>query len=877
MATKEKTATKDSTAVKEGPPPKEGAATKEAISTKEKGKTKAKTKAKPKPKAPLKQSGVWGIDLGQCALKAIRLEMKDGVVTATAFDYIEHPKILSQPDADPDQLTREALEQFLSRNDLKGDSVAISVPGQSGLARFVKLPPVEEKKIDAIVTFEAKQQIPFPLEEVVWDYQKIGQGQVSDGYALETEIGLFAMKRDMVNRALQQFKEVNVEVHLVQMAPLALCNFVAYDQLRKGAIGPKKEGEEQEEEASGDKDCIVALDIGTDNSNLVITDGEKVIWQRPIPLGGNHFTRTLTKELKLTFAKAEHIKRNAIKSPDLRKILTALRPVLNDFVNEVQRSLGFFTNTHRTANVSHMIGLGNVFRLPGLQKFLQEKLQLDVVKLSKFDRLEGEGVTNAPQFSENIMSFAVAYGLALQGLKATRLQTNLLPQEIRTERLIRAKKPWAVAAAAALLISIAGLTFGRSVQYATHSEGANPAIKDALSAAGSAKSAASSKKTEFDDWEGKSLKSMEAVKRIASGVDERHNWILVYKYINDMLPQANGIKVPLVTDWAEYPRNLYWGSREVAQSAYAAWWKKRNPAPETVEKKTEKIEPTEKQKIEKEILENLIQVNIEGIGCLYSDDLSIYFTNLTKKTQKFGSLDSWMESKDKEMVVKKEENADKLPKKGWVFEIRGFTFHKDKEKFVINTLIANLRKPQMMPVNAPDQQNPIYYSMPAEEKKIVQDKISFVCLYKHDKSGLIKKSHLRDLIAPPQTSGGPGSKGGGYTPPMPGSSGGGMPPGESGSPPPGGADSGGGTPAGPSRDGWSAQGEVATSIFGSGGAGMGGGPGMPGGAGTPNTPMPGMEPETGNLPSNLPPKTEFVILFVWQEPLPPEGEATTAE
>src|SRR5438045_1826821 len=109
-----------------------------------------------------KLPGTWGLDIGNCALKAIRLEEIAGVVTATAFDYVEHPKILSQPDADPDLLIREALEKFLSRNALKGDNVAISVPGQSGLARFVKLPPVEEKKISEIVKFEAKQQIPFP-------------------------------------------------------------------------------------------------------------------------------------------------------------------------------------------------------------------------------------------------------------------------------------------------------------------------------------------------------------------------------------------------------------------------------------------------------------------------------------------------------------------------------------------------------------------------------------------------------------------------------------------------------------------------------------------------------------------------------------------
>src|SRR6267142_587261 len=196
-----------------------------------------------------KPFGVWGIDLGQCALKALRLEVgEDGGVVATAFDYVEHPKILSQPDADPDQLTREALEKFLSRNTLRGDQVAISVPGQSGLARFVKLPPVEEKKIVDIVRFEAKQQIPFNLEEVVWDYQKIGQGIVTDGFAMETEIGLFAMKRDTVHRYLQHFKDVNVEVHIVQMAPLALCNFVAYDLLSKDSASSAPQEEEDESE-----------------------------------------------------------------------------------------------------------------------------------------------------------------------------------------------------------------------------------------------------------------------------------------------------------------------------------------------------------------------------------------------------------------------------------------------------------------------------------------------------------------------------------------------------------------------------------------------------------------------------------------------------
>jgi len=414
--------------------------------------------------------GVWGIDLGQCALKALRLQEVEGQLTATAFDYVEYPKILSQPDADPDQLTREALEQFLSRNTLRGDIVSIAVPGQSGLARFVKLPPVEEKKIAEIVKFEAKQQIPFNLEEVVWDYQKIGSSEVVDGFALETEIGLFAMKRDMVKKYLDHFKEVGVEVHVIQMAPLSLCNFLSYDVLNKDADSPPAEGKPA---------AVVGLDIGTDSSNLVVTDGAKIIWQRPIPLGGNHFTRALTKDLKLTFAKAEHLKRNATKSgaAELKKILGALKPVLNDFVGEVQRSLGYFTNTHRDAQIEFMVGLGNAFRLPGLQRFLGEKLQLEVRKMDKMARLTGDTVTSSPIYQENILSFGVAYGLCLQGLKRARLVTNLLPGEIRLERLIRAKKPWAVAAASLLLFGLGGMALG---SYLNERPYAAPEVEDAI-------------------------------------------------------------------------------------------------------------------------------------------------------------------------------------------------------------------------------------------------------------------------------------------------------------------------------------------------------------------------------------------------------------
>ncbi|MBY0522659.1 MAG: type IV pilus assembly protein PilM [Gemmataceae bacterium] len=754
------------------------------------------------------QPGVWGIDLGQCALKAVRLENIDGTVTATAFDFVEHPKILSQPDADPDQLTREALEKFLSRNNLKGDIVAMSIPGQSGLARFVKLPPVEEKKITEIVKFEAKQQIPFNLEEVVWDYQRIGSSVVTDGFAMETEIGLFAIKREMVYRALQHFQEVHVELNIVQMAPLSLCNYAAYDLLNKDPI--PAEGEEED----GKKQCVVVLDIGVETSNLVITDGERIIWQRPIPIGGNRFTRALTKDLKLTFAKAEHLKKNATKSPDLRRILMALKPDLSEFVNEVQKSLNFFTNSHRDAHIQYLMGLGSAFKLPGLQKYLNEKLQLEVRKLQKFNRLSGESVITAPVFTDNVMTFAVAYGLALQGLKQSRLQTNLLPQEIRMERLIRAKKPWAVGAAAALLLGAAGLTLGYKME---RDAVASPVIHQAQNEVG---------KKALDDvvtWERKvsdkqrEYKNIEnSVKSIIAGQEERLNWLKINKYINDCLPYQTDKAGNLTPS----QKTQYWSSKDSnGKEAYEKYAQGQDS---------------------EEVLKALVQINLEAVNSMYTEDLSNYFKR--------------MQDTSKSMLGMSEFDQKHPPKPreaGWVVELRGYTYHSGSQQFVLDTFVDNLATHAAKKPGEGKEPKGIKNG----ELDPLTGRISHVVLYRfpRDEKPVGAKFHIIDSTVLPNlvagvTSGVPS----GGPPDKPGQ------PGTKPPPPSGGRN----------RDGWRP--------LGTDGAHFG-----RGGDKIVNTD----QGEFGKFPKKdpkevkgqPPTRTEFIILFVWREPTPTDAVESSGD
>lgn len=380
---------------------------------------------------------MWGIDVGRCALKAVKLRPgADGAMEVVAAEYIEHEKILSQPDADRPELISSALEKFLSRNDLSKDKVVVSVPGQHTLARFTKLPPVAPKRIPDIVRYEADQQIPFDMDEVIWDYQTFKQEDMPD-----IEVGIFAMKRELIREHLLHFEQAGIEPVAVQAGPLAVYSAAHFDEVLAA-------------------DTTVIVDIGADNTDLVIATPHS-LWTRNVQIGGNTFTDALVKAFKLSFSKAENLKRTANDSKYARQVFQAMRPVFADLVQELQRSIGFYSSTHRDADFQKVLLVGNAFNLPGLQKYLQQNLGMDTEVLDGLKKSKGSGDA-ASLLEKHKMSFYTAYGLALQGLEKSPIESNLLPIEIAKAAVWRRKKPFFGAAAACLVLA-GGLIWFRQI------------------------------------------------------------------------------------------------------------------------------------------------------------------------------------------------------------------------------------------------------------------------------------------------------------------------------------------------------------------------------------------------------------------------------
>ncbi|MBO7678317.1 MAG: pilus assembly protein PilM [Thermoguttaceae bacterium] len=468
---------------------------------------------------------VWGIDIGNTSLKALRCTAgsEPGTMQVLGFDFIEHSKVLSQPGADAAEIMAETIAQFLSRNDIAGERVAISVSGQNALWRFQPLPPVDPRKLKDLVKYEVRQWLPFDLDEVIWNYRQVG-GFQEGNILIDANIFMYAMKKELTNKTLNQYESNGLSVDSIQGVPIALYNCYVNERYEPGELDGA--------DLSSLNDYDVLVNVGTDSTEVVITNGVSV-WLRNIVLGGNAFTKALTKSLKLTFSNAEHIKRNAAASQDPKAVILAMRSVFNELYAEIDRSIKYYCSLNKRANIRKIYAFGNAMKLPGLRQFLAKSSGYEVEIPSRFKRLEGQEVLANPQFTGNLSSFSIAYGLALEQLHQATLSVNLMPKEVLRERYINSKKPWALAAAAILILAMAiqyiAATMAFSKVDTPEYDRAYNAAKAATAESQKIKKDVSSQVSDFKTID-------EVGKNLTSNVEGRLTWLEFLTVLNTIFP-----------------------------------------------------------------------------------------------------------------------------------------------------------------------------------------------------------------------------------------------------------------------------------------------------------------------------------------------------
>jgi len=383
---------------------------------------------------------VWAVDVGHTALRAVKARRLGDRVQVLSFDVVEYRQSLVNPGVDRDVQIQQAVHTFVSRNDLRKCAVAVVMPAPSALVRFIQLPPVDRSAVADIVQYEARQQIPFPLEEVCWDHAAIDRGFIPGE---QVEVGIFALRREIALAFLSCVRVGGLDPDLLQIPHVALLNFTNFDR-------------------SPGRDAILVMDMGVENTHLLLLS-ENTVWTRSLPLGGNAFTQAIQKALNLSYEESEQEKLNARKSARAKEIADAVSAPVSRFVEEVQRSLGFFRSLHPETRVSSILALGGGFKLPGLARYVQEASGLEIHGLTALENFDLTQARSVNRFKEQAASFPVALGLAAQALGISgALDTTMLPAEVVRQKVLLRKKPYAAVAAACVLGLVGVLLAGEA-------------------------------------------------------------------------------------------------------------------------------------------------------------------------------------------------------------------------------------------------------------------------------------------------------------------------------------------------------------------------------------------------------------------------------
>ena len=413
-----------------------------------------------------KENRVLTIDVGGENLKMAEFSFPSGggiVLSGFAFRRFD-VKDESEDAPTFAQVYREMLEE----NHFTAKGVRLSLAAQSSFQRLSKLPPMlgNRSSIGKVVEYEARQTVPYSMNEVEWGYQLIHHEWQEtttetneDGTSEEVTVdrseyeALFvAMKTEEITRFTDVIEDSGREVLSVDIAPVALFNAAkAAQQVR-------------------DDECVLLLNIGGGVSSLMISDHNRA-FMRSIPIGGDTITSQIAKEFGIGFDDAEELKRRhgfvalggAYDDPESELASTiskVARTIMTRLHGEVSRSINVWRAQHGGSQPSRVLLSGGGSTMLYVTDFFQEKLRVPVSYLNTFGAISiAPGVDKeslqpiAPMFQELI-------GMSLRSVTTCPIDISLLPQVIRNQKELNRKKPYFYASAVGLVVCLGIFALG---------------------------------------------------------------------------------------------------------------------------------------------------------------------------------------------------------------------------------------------------------------------------------------------------------------------------------------------------------------------------------------------------------------------------------
>ncbi len=384
------------------------------------------------------------LDIGSHSLKLAEFVDVKGGLEMTRY-AVSDLGVEPQSDADRSQFIITTIHDLIRESGCKPGPVQVSISGHAVFSRFVKLPPVEPEKVYQIIQYEAQQNVPFPMNEVVWDYQLIS------GATGDVDVMLAAIKSDIIAGVTDCVRFTGLTPNLVDVAPMALYNAVRYNY---DNLPP----------------CTLVVDIGARSTDLIFIEAGRV-FSRSVPVAGNQITQLIMNEFSISFDDAEALKKahayvafgGAYEGPQsetVDKVSKSVRSMMTRLHQELNRSINFYRSQQGGQQPSLLLLTGGSSVIPYTDTFLKEKLNVETDYFNPFNNVAVSEQIPAEQVGAHACELGQLVGLALRQLHTCPIEINLLPPKAEEEKKFKRKQPvFALAAGAVLLTLLAWIAF----------------------------------------------------------------------------------------------------------------------------------------------------------------------------------------------------------------------------------------------------------------------------------------------------------------------------------------------------------------------------------------------------------------------------------
>ena len=322
-----------------------------------------------------------GLDITTSSVKLIELSKSGDTYRVEAYAAEATPLNAVNEKAIVDaQVVGEAVRRAVKRSGARSREAAVAISGDAAITKTIQMPAsFTGPELEGQVELQADQYIPFPMDEVSYDFEVIGPTERDPDMI---DVLLVATRTENVEQRQAAVEAGGLTARIMDVEPFAVEN--ACRLLRH----------QMQDEGMGHN--VAVIDFGASSTTFSVLRDLKVVYTRDFAFGGQQLTEEIMRTYGLTLEEAGRAKKEGGLPSNYEPEI--LEPFIDDMTQQVSRSLQFFlaSGTNRE-QPEQIIICGGCANIPGVADVIGSRVgiptqignPLGMMKLSSKARSQG--------------------------------------------------------------------------------------------------------------------------------------------------------------------------------------------------------------------------------------------------------------------------------------------------------------------------------------------------------------------------------------------------------------------------------------------------------------------------------------------------------